>query len=282
MRSLSFLATLILASGAAASAWGVDLTKIDRTIAKEPAYASKPRYCLLALGEKAKGRVWLALDGDVLYVDRNGNGDLTEKEERVERDRTQEQKEFGVADLSPPGDHTRYTGFRLTVYQSRLPDRIREYPGLAINIDRKNWLASCKEFAARPQEAPIVHFNGPLTFFCPHPPTFAPGKTTHLVVYAGTPGLGEQTYAWRNATDVVGLGGRLFAQIEFPGKNQAGKPLRMTVDLPLDTCCGSTLVGPVAVPEGATPGKAEVTLVPERPVPRLAFATVFVAVARQE
>ena len=32
------------------SAQAVDLTKIDRTIAKEPAYKNKPRYCLLVFG----------------------------------------------------------------------------------------------------------------------------------------------------------------------------------------------------------------------------------------
>ena len=55
----------------------IDLTKVDRTIAKEPAYKTKPRYCLLVFGPEPKIRVWLVLDGDVLYVDRNGNGDLT-------------------------------------------------------------------------------------------------------------------------------------------------------------------------------------------------------------
>jgi hypothetical protein len=34
-------------------------------------------------GPDAKTRVCLVQDGDVLYVDRNANGDLTEKEERV-------------------------------------------------------------------------------------------------------------------------------------------------------------------------------------------------------
>jgi hypothetical protein len=259
-----------------------DLSKIERTIAKEPAYSSKPRYCLLALGEAAKARVWLVLDGEVLYVDRNCNGDLTEVGDRVERDRTQERLEFGVGALSPPGDRTLYEGLRLTVYQSSLPDRTRQYPGLSLNIDRKNWQASSKEFSDRPQNAAVIHLGGPLTFFCPHPPTFLPGKTTHLVIYAGTPGLGEQSYAWRSATDVIGIGGKLLAQIEFPGKNAAGRPLRIAIDMPLDTCCGSTLIGRVPVPEGAMPGKAEVTLLPERAMPSFAWSTVCVSVKARE
>src|SRR4029077_17075723 len=61
-----------------------DLSKIDRRIAKEPVYQTKtPKYCLLVFGPEAKHRIWLVLDGDTLYVDRNGNGDLTEKSEKV-------------------------------------------------------------------------------------------------------------------------------------------------------------------------------------------------------
>src|SRR5262249_56626845 len=60
-----------------------DLTKIDRTLVKEPKYKNQPYYALLAIGPEAKKRVWLVVDGEVVYVDRNGNGDLTEPNERV-------------------------------------------------------------------------------------------------------------------------------------------------------------------------------------------------------
>ena len=62
----------------------VDLTTIDREITKEPKYQNQPRYALLAFGPKADRLAWLVMDGeDILYVDRNGNGDLTEEGERV-------------------------------------------------------------------------------------------------------------------------------------------------------------------------------------------------------
>jgi WD40 repeat protein len=67
-------AVLLLAPPAQAQ----DLAKIERKIAKEPAYQTKtPKYCLLVFGLDAKTRVWLVQDGDTLYVDRNGSGDLT-------------------------------------------------------------------------------------------------------------------------------------------------------------------------------------------------------------
>jgi hypothetical protein len=71
---------LLTACGWASAA---DLAGIDRTIKKEPKYLGKPRYCLLVFGPEASQRVWLVLDGGTLYVDRNGNGDLTEAGEKV-------------------------------------------------------------------------------------------------------------------------------------------------------------------------------------------------------
>jgi hypothetical protein len=50
MRMLTLVSTLLVVGHTAVTAWGADLTKIDRTIAKEPAYKSKPKYCLLVFG----------------------------------------------------------------------------------------------------------------------------------------------------------------------------------------------------------------------------------------
>src|SRR5262249_25537794 len=80
---MTVLRLLLVLLFLAVPATAADLSKIDRTIAKEPKYQSKPKYCLLVFGPEAKTNVWLVLDGDVLYVDRNGNGDLTEEGEHV-------------------------------------------------------------------------------------------------------------------------------------------------------------------------------------------------------
>src|SRR5204862_2421022 len=42
-----------------------------------------PQYALLVFGPEAKLRVWVVIDGDTVYVDRNGNGDLTEAGEKL-------------------------------------------------------------------------------------------------------------------------------------------------------------------------------------------------------
>jgi len=76
---LGLLAAFLVSPAALAA----DLEKIDRTVGKEPKYAGTPTYCLLAFGADAKSRVWLVRDGGTLYVERNGNGDLTEANEAV-------------------------------------------------------------------------------------------------------------------------------------------------------------------------------------------------------
>src|SRR5262245_16073774 len=77
------LALLIAALLFATPLVAADLTKIDRRIGREPAYQSQPHYCLLVFGPEVKTRVWLVHDGDTLYVDRNGDGDLTGAGEKV-------------------------------------------------------------------------------------------------------------------------------------------------------------------------------------------------------
>src|SRR2546423_845878 len=89
------LASLVALAVGIAVAPAADLTKIDRSLKKEPAYQSKsPKYGLLVFGPKAETRIWLVLDvgdelagGDgsktFLYVDRNGDGDLTGPGEKV-------------------------------------------------------------------------------------------------------------------------------------------------------------------------------------------------------
>jgi hypothetical protein len=69
--------------GTAGPAPAVDLNRLDAPLVKEPVYRSgAPHYCLLVFGQEAKLRVWAVIDGDTLYVDRNGNGDLTEEGEK--------------------------------------------------------------------------------------------------------------------------------------------------------------------------------------------------------
>ena len=242
MRMLSLLSTLLVVGHTAVTAWGADLTTIDRTIAKEPAYQSKsPSYGLLVFGPEAKSRAWIVLDGDCLYVDRNCNGDLTEEGERLviknpKRNRDQKKHcassavdSVSVVIKDRDGAKHRLT-FRLTSTGVGIDAKCHgsQYVGSTYRDDLV--------FAARPQDAPIVHLNGPLTLQLVDPPRqWSPGETVDLVVLFGTPGLGKGTFAYM----IQGFPSRPTAEIQFPAKDPGAKPQ----------------VVKVALKEGSEPGK---------------------------
>jgi hypothetical protein len=87
---------------------GIDLTSVNRTLAREPAYQSCPQYCLLLVGPEGKTHIWLILDGEKLYVDRNGNGDLTEPGEVF----LSPDQAFTVGDITEAAGGARHTNFR--------------------------------------------------------------------------------------------------------------------------------------------------------------------------
>lgn len=51
-------------------------------LVKEPKYNGTPGYAVLKFGQKTPHFVWLVHDGETLYLDTNGNGDLTEVGEK--------------------------------------------------------------------------------------------------------------------------------------------------------------------------------------------------------
>lgn len=84
-RTLLFLGSLAFAPLAPAWADAPPARSDVPPLKKEPEYASDhPRYGILAFGPERKIRVWAILDGShSLYLDRNGNGDLTEDREYI-------------------------------------------------------------------------------------------------------------------------------------------------------------------------------------------------------
>ena len=248
MRKLSFICALFLANIAAVNAAAADLIKIDRTIAKEPVYQNKPKYCLLVFGSDAKTHVWLVIDGDVLYVDRNGNGDLTEKGERM-------------AILAPEGEitepdrGTKHTALRVTPQKDG---------GIMVSLmaeGKYRQRSGPVTFAGRPQEAPIIHFDGPVSvrFSSAVPdtdrgmvePSAADGgpkglllrklgkefplpserrrtKAVSLCAVMGTAGLGEGTFATYKARDMLSQPNeRLVVEAAFPHQDAKAKPIRV-------------------------------------------------------
>lgn len=198
----------------------------DQRLRKEPAYRSRaPKYHLLAFGPQAETRVWLVLDGEVLYVDRNGNGDLTEEPERV----TGDGNVFQVGDIPARDSRTRYAQLKV----QRL-DPTRPGQGLRcvvfVEVPGKYRQFGVVSFAGRPQDASVLHFDGPLTMglIDPAGQVFARGdKATELTAWIGTPVLGKEKgdaacveHGQGVPTDVHPV-----AEIEFPGQDAGARPI---------------------------------------------------------
>lgn len=243
---LSLLALLAVGSAPVAA---TDLSKIDRTIAKEPAYKSKPKYCLLVFGPEAKTRVWLVLDGDTLYADRNGNGDLTNEGERfvaapITGSSGNKGRVWNVGDVAAPGGKVIYEG--LTVSDnSEVLDTFFESRGLGIRVNvpigNTRALQSAGSvvhptegyslrFADRPKDAPVIHFGGPLRIMLVQPEGFTAGikagQTYRLKARVGTPGLDKDSAAIMDDTHLfsfVSANHGTVADLEFTdrdGRNQ--------------------------------------------------------------
>jgi hypothetical protein len=135
----------------AGEATAVDYDGIERGLAKEPVYQGKPEYCLLVFGLEAKTRVWLVIDGDRAYLDRNANGDLTEDGETLEIGRGQEEaRRSKLGAITPVAGEETYR--LLYLDRGMLGIEVRE------GFDQHAALS----YADRPQGAPVYHFNGPL------------------------------------------------------------------------------------------------------------------------
>ena len=273
---LPVIAWIALGSGPALA---VDLAKIDRTIRKEPAYRSKsPQYCLLVFGPKAETRVWLVLDlvsepweadgaKNALYVDRNGNGDLTDPGARVAC--TMCKRPGPLTSFCPEPGVTYVPQFKVGAVVERdgktrhadltleVDSYVQDYRPCSLSLKVKGTEVqsaggSLLRFADRPQDAPIIHFNGPLTIrlqmdtgvlFVPisydkdgpkrrrwydeHPPKYEErklirGETSALYAQLGTPGLGRGTFVAFSA-GAVPEDAHPVAEIAFP-TNDSKKP----------------------------------------------------------
>src|SRR5262249_44609899 len=147
---------------------------------------------------EAKFRVWLVIDGDTLYVDHNGNGDLTEPGEAVTRPPG---GGFQAGTITEP-DGIQHTQLQLQAIQTGsfvVAMRIEGKRLQCVQVDGPCPRASppgSRLFADHPRAAPIVHFNGPLTMKLVYHEGVWPmpnrgERVVEVVAWLGTPGLGE-------------------------------------------------------------------------------------------
>jgi hypothetical protein len=252
---LSFLATAALLTPSLVQA--ADLTKIERKIAKEPAYQTKtPKYCLVVFGLDAKSRVWLVQDGDTLYVDRNGNGDLTEDGKRFKiKQSSDSYRSFEVGDITLDG--LTHTGLSVTqmkaspesvgndeewqrikksgpepwmwwvrITAERAADDKRDLPkkiAYVINGDGEGMLL----FADKPKDAPIIHLNGPFTLALQdRKQRLIPGEKLMLQIGVGPQGVGPGTFAFVLYPNTIPNDAYPEAEITFPAKSTGREAIK--------------------------------------------------------
>lgn len=167
-----------------------DLSQLDRSIAKLPEFrAPAQKYCLLVFGQRADTRVWVVRDGDRLYIDANANGDLTEPGERHD--------EFAGSfsgETIVECDGTRHEALSISDFETSSRVSVRSSDGL-VQMAFRDARGKLK-FSTTPADAPIVHFNGPVTmdqFWHQQPLSSTEARRVSIVV--GTPGVGDGTFA---------------------------------------------------------------------------------------
>lgn len=239
-----------------------DLTQVERAIAKEPSYQTRsPKYCLLVFGLDARTRVWLVQDGDALYVDRNGNGDLTDDgppvRAKAEGDRY---RSFAVGNLTLDGlahkdltvtqskadaesvghaaewERVRKSGpepwtWSVGVTAERAADDPRPLPrrvGYIANGDGTGMLL----FADRPGDAPVIHFNGPFTLgLQDRRQRLIVGDRTSLAIGVGPQGIGPGTFAFIRYPNTIPADAYPEADITFPTASTGQEPIRRNYTL---------------------------------------------------
>jgi hypothetical protein len=241
--------------------FAADLSKVDRTIAKEPKYVGKPEYCLLVFGPDAKNRIWLVRDGDTLYVDKNGDGHLTDPRDKIAAEKDDSNLAFYAGAVRfGKLEHRNLTvrACKLSVYG----DDVRSHPvsRAALEKDKGAYLMSVNAeievpgltgdgdggrltvgarfdadgpllFADTPANAPVLHFGGPLHLSGDAKPTLYRGVVHDLMLTVGTPGLGPGTFANVGYEKLIPEDAFVVAEAEFPPNKPGHPPVKQRFEL---------------------------------------------------
>jgi hypothetical protein len=242
MRAMSVgIACWLLASAGVAAADLPDLGKLDRKIAKEPAYTcKKPLYGLLVFGPKAEERVWLVLDKSkadaasyaVLYLDRNADGDLTVPDKRLTSKSAdqggQQSTVFTLPQFRDPATGAMHSEFRVQVTGQDAPTvmvslkwQAKQRLGGGYPPDPGEYM----KLAPRPASAPVVWFqgDGPFRFQGWCSGKLQIGAADDFKVFLGQIGSGASTFcAFQEHVLPAGEG----VQATLIYQDQAGKEHR--------------------------------------------------------
>ncbi len=269
--------------------------KVDRTIGKEPVYRTKnPKYGLLVFGPEQRDKVWFVVDGETLYVDRKGDGDLTGPDKRVEANKKSkyagetEGYTFEVGEVTAGGRVHKglvVTTTPLIAYGNthvqRRPDvrtALEKDPKvqvvtLTIDVDvpgikggglggRLTYIAGFLDttgvlvLADKPANAPVVCLGGPLQVTLYERPTVRAGSSSEFVLAVGTPGWGPGTFAMLTYDKTIPKDARAVVQATY-APPAPGEPAVTEKHVLMDRCCMFNLYDTVHIPETARPETAD-------------------------
>jgi hypothetical protein len=174
-------------------------------------------------GAEAKFRVWLVVDGEALYVDLNGNGDLTDKGEKFKLELTGNEGfslPCEIGDISDPHSKRRHKKFSACLYGK---DLCRLDVGASFENPK---IPSLHGFAyvtlaSNPADAPVVHFGGPLKMGMSM--ATVDDRPAFICARIGTPGIGKGSFVDYSKSVFREIGTKVQPDLELetPGEKNA-------------------------------------------------------------
>lgn len=240
-----FLAAALLGAGAdeTVDSPKLDLTKIERVIKKEPEYKSKSqKYALVLFGPMGDIRVWLVFDGDRCFVDRNGNGDLTEPGEVIgPKDRSVSPCDFEEAKIASPKG--KGEGRIRVCFWDWIEKSEEENAESPIQLSISMWWENKRygawgdekgdpEWGRTAADAPIFVVGGPLQMGFEEHIELAFKRLDEdkfeIFTGVGTKGLGNSAFTHLSyGSGAIPKTVFPTAEFEFPNKTPGGPPIRV-------------------------------------------------------
>jgi hypothetical protein len=174
----------------------IDFAAVDRTVAKTPKLTSHALYGLFLFGKDGEKRVWAILDSssdadptryDVLYLDRNADGDLTADGETI---RAGNKGVFAIGDFKDPGTGAVHKNFTITWTEESVRFRML-WRGTKVTFGGYGPTRDTyAKFAPTAAKAPVFvpGWDRPLQFEHRMSGTLPPGEDTEFKVFVGNRG----------------------------------------------------------------------------------------------
>jgi len=227
----------------------IDYSKLDRKIAKEPAYVGEPLYALFVLDDPGQFRCWAVLDKskkelgyyDVLYFDLEGDGDLTKKGDRFEGklDASRSSDRFGLTIVIPkipvPGTEIVHTDLQIASGPSA------DTKGVWFSLKWAGKVPLTGAYRPKgydstlwgrsPATAPVFRPtpNGPFSFAIWGPGELKRGEANDIRLFAGNKGSGPDSLCPVDDKFLVPEKDRIFATVI--ARDEDGKEVRLRSEI---------------------------------------------------